>query len=130
MPAPDEIRDPTAQARGMLTTDPLGPRRPTAREILREIQPLVEVIPVAGPPAAALLGPWLLLALMLTGPFALLVTLAVLVAFGALLVAAAAALLASPYLLVRRLRAHREPEAQARAVTAGLVGAPPGSVRA
>jgi hypothetical protein len=71
-----------------------------------EIVPLVDAVAGYGPPVFLLAGPWVLFALMLSGPFALLV---VLVAFMVLaataLVAVAGVVLAAPYLLVRRHRA-------------------------
>ncbi|WP_028067633.1 hypothetical protein [Solirubrobacter soli] len=75
----------------------------TLREIVDETEPLSGAVPVYGPPVALVAVPWLLLALMLTGPFALLVTLAVALVVAALLVAAVGALLAAPFVLVRRL---------------------------
>jgi hypothetical protein len=74
---------------------------PTVGERLDEILPLIFFVPVAGPPVIVLLGPWLLLALMLTGPFLLLVTFALACV---LLVVTTAAIVAPPYLLVRHLR--------------------------
>ena len=77
--------------------------RPTAGARLDEILPLIGVIPVAGPPAILVAGPWLLLALMLAGPFALLVTFVVLLAAAAALIGLIGAILAAPYALVRHL---------------------------
>jgi hypothetical protein len=68
---------------------------------LRELVPLIDAIPFYGPPALLFGLPWALFALMLVGPFAVLVTIVVvLVAAGLLLLA----LVASPYLLFRHLR--------------------------
>ena len=81
--------------------------QPTGREVIERFAPLVLAPAYYGPPALFLVGPWLLLVLLLIPPAALMIT------FGLVLVAAAAALgalaavLASPYLLVRQLRAHR-----------------------
>ena len=85
---------------------PLSPvsKRPTAGAILDEILPLIGVIPVAGPPAILVAGPWLLLALMLAGPFALLFTLAAVLVAAAALIGLIGAILAAPYLLVRTVR--------------------------
>jgi hypothetical protein len=69
--------------------------------MLDETVPLIGAPAFAGPPVIFLAGPWLLLTLMLTGPFLLLVTLALL---ATILVAIPAAILAPPYLLVHRLR--------------------------
>jgi hypothetical protein len=58
------------------------------------------------PPLVFVAGPWLFLGLVLSGPFVLLLT----VILTALVVTALpVALAALPYLLVRRLRAEREP---------------------
>lgn len=73
---------------------------PSFEERLGEILPLVGVVPVAGPPVIFLV-PWVLIALMLTGPFLLLVTFAL---AAVLLAIITAAVLAPPYLLVRHLR--------------------------
>lgn len=54
-----------------------------------------------GPPITFLLGPWPLLVLLLIGPFALIVTIMVVLAVGAPVLAAVAAFVASPYLLIR-----------------------------
>ena len=94
----------------MVITEPSPSKSSGARGVLDELLPVIDVVPVAGPPVLFLAAPWLLLVLMLAGPFALLVTLAVLVVATVLLVALAAAvagaLLASPYLLARRVIAH------------------------
>jgi hypothetical protein len=121
------------QARGMHSTDLIEPRaassgaRPDARpsasdaptvgEVLGEIIPVVGVVAGAGPPVVFVLGPWLLLALMLAGPFAVLVTLVV-----AMLVAAglAAAIVAVPYLLIRVVHRHRAGHALTGGRTAAL----------
>jgi hypothetical protein len=70
----------------------------------RDISPLLEAVPVAGPPAVLLAGPLVLFALLLAGPVALLVTLVVVAAAVAALLAVIAAIVASPYLLFRHLR--------------------------
>jgi hypothetical protein len=81
-------------------TRPPDSEPPIVGEMIDEIVPLIGVVPVAGPPVIYLAGPWVLLALTLTGPFLLLVTFA-LAAMS--LVAVTAAILAPPYLLVRHL---------------------------
>jgi len=98
---------------------------PTFGEILDEILPLVGVVVVAGPPVVLLAGPLVLGALMLAGPFALAATM-VLVLVVALVAAAAllaltGAVVATPYLLARRLREHREGHAHIGAPAAQLV---------
>jgi hypothetical protein len=76
--------------------------RPTVGAMFREILPLIGAIPVAGPPGILLAGPWILLALLLAGPVALLVTVVIVLLVAALLVVALAVI---PCLLVRHLRA-------------------------
>jgi hypothetical protein len=58
------------------------------------------------PPLALLFGPWILLGLVLSGPFLLLLT-AVVVALT--LAAVPVVIVATPYLLIRRRRAQRDP---------------------
>jgi hypothetical protein len=70
-----------------------------------ELDPLISVIPVAGPPAVLLVGPLVLFGLLLAGPFVLILTIAAVLAAAAALVAIVGVVLASPYLLVRHLRA-------------------------
>jgi hypothetical protein len=91
----------------MHTTDPIaagasGP--PTLRDFLTELVPLVGTVFVAGPPVLLAWAGTVLFALMLAGPFALLVTLVVAFAAAAALVALAGAILATPYLLIRHFR--------------------------
>src|SRR5918995_1611689 len=74
---------------------------PQTRDMLAEITALIDFVPFYGPPAVFLLGPWLLLVLVLAGPFAVLLTLV------ATALAAIVAILAAPYLLVRRLHRTR-----------------------
>jgi hypothetical protein len=81
------------------------PKHPTVIETLQAVVPLFFFVPVAGPPAILLVGPLLLLVLLLVPPAACLITLTIVLALGAGLLAALGALLASPYLLVRHLRA-------------------------
>jgi hypothetical protein len=87
-----------------------------------EFLPLIGVILVAGPPVILIAGPWLLLALMLSGPFALLV------AFGAVMVATAVLLatLAGTFVMastvVRRL--HRTDRVSPAAGVPGAQAAP------
>jgi hypothetical protein len=76
--------------------------------MLAEIAPLIDCIPVDGPPLVFLLGPWLFLVLLLAGPFACLLAIVVsIIVTAAVLAAVTAAILAAPYLLVRHLRRHR-----------------------
>ncbi|MGZ6635911.1 MAG: hypothetical protein ACXVHB_27785 [Solirubrobacteraceae bacterium] len=91
----------------MLTTDPItthasGP--PSLGDQFAEVLPLVGTVFVAGPPVLVAWAGTVLFALMLAGPFALLVALVVAVAAAAALVALAGAIVATPYLLVRHVR--------------------------
>ena len=86
---------------------PPGTERPAFGEMVAETVPLVGAIAGYGPPVICLAGPWFLLALLLSPPFALLLTFVVVLLGAVALVAAlTAAIVAAPYLLVRRLRAH------------------------
>lgn len=76
-------------------------RFPPREERLGEIVPLICAVPEAGPPVIFLIGPWVLFALMLTGPFALLV---IFVLAAVILVVIAAAIVVPPYLLIHQLR--------------------------
>jgi hypothetical protein len=75
-------------------------------EMLAETVPLVDVIPGFGPPVA-LAVPGLLFVLALAGPFALVFTFVVVLVAAALLVLLVGTILASPYLVVRRLLRRR-----------------------
>ena len=91
----------------MHTTEPStptasGPR--TRGDLLADVLPVFETVYVAGPPVLVAWAGTVLFALMLAGPFALLVTFVVVLAAAAALVTLAGAILASPYLLVRHLR--------------------------
>ena len=74
----------------------------TVSEMLGEAVSLLCFVAWYGPPVVFLGAPWLFLALILAGPFAVLVTLVVALVAAAALVAGIAALLATPYLLIRR----------------------------
>ena len=89
--------------------------------MLRETLPLIGVIPVAGPPVIVVAGPWLLVGLMLAGPFALLLTIVVSCAAAAALLRLAVAVLALPYRLVRDLRGLHAPRPSVRVPPARLV---------
>ena len=80
-----------------------------------------------------MLGPWLLLVLLLIGPFALIFTILLVLAVAAGLVAVFVAMIASPYLLIRHLHAHAMVHAKPRAplhpfrkhrVSSGRLGSP------
>ena len=98
-----------------------GPRhgdRPTWVERIAETAPIIDAPAYFGPPVSFVLGPWLLLLLLLIGPAALLITLVLAFVLAAGALAALVALLASPYLLVRHLRA-RHPAWRHRFAFAG-----------
>jgi hypothetical protein len=87
-----------------------------------EIIPLVGAIAGYGPPVIFLAGPWLLLGLMLAGPFAFLLTLvAAMLVAATVVVALVAAILAVPYLVVGRLRGIRARRALGNRRAAQLV---------
>jgi hypothetical protein len=91
----------------MHTTEPFTPtasRPPTLGEEVAELDPLIGTVFVAGPPVLLVWAGTVLFALMLAGPFALLVTFVVALAAVAAVVALAGAILASPYLLIRHFR--------------------------
>jgi hypothetical protein len=83
-------------------------RLESVAEVVDETAPLIDVVPVYGPPVLLFVGPWLLTGLLLAGPMALLFTLVVALLAVAACVTMVVALLASPYLLVGRLRRRRE----------------------
>lgn len=85
---------------------PAPPANPSFGDALDETLSLVGLVPVAGPPLVLLAVPWLLFGLMLAGPFALLFALIVLIVAAWALVGLIGAILAAPFLLVRRLRGH------------------------
>jgi hypothetical protein len=90
----------------MHTTEPLtptAPGSPTFGEMVAEVLPLVGAVYQAGPPIFLAWAGIVLFALMLAGPFALIVTLVVVLAAVAGLVALAGAILATPYLLIRHV---------------------------
>ncbi len=143
------------QARGMTTTEMIGPRdapdgvdagtppdpsepaeragdaplhaRPSSPEYPAhdggpgELVGLSGAVPGEGPPVILLAVPLVLFALALTGPFLLPLTLVVLLVASAVLVALAGAIVASPYLLVRRFRSHRLPRRHRSAPAAQFV---------
>src|SRR3954452_25420291 len=77
------------------------------RETLVESATVVGAPAFFGPPVSFLFFPWLLLVLFLIPPFAVAFTVELVLAVGAALLAALAVLIASPYLLVRHVEAHR-----------------------
>jgi hypothetical protein len=89
---------------------PAASERPTAGELLQRVVPGIFFVPVAGPPAVLLLGPWLILVLLIIPPAAFLITLGLVLVAGAAVLAALGALIASPFLLVHHLRARQPVE--------------------
>ncbi|MQA76387.1 MAG: hypothetical protein GEU88_19030 [Solirubrobacterales bacterium] len=69
-----------------------------------------------GPPLVLVAGAWLFLALLLFPPFALLFALAIVVLGAAVLVGALGAIAATPFWVVRHLRAVRARHATSRVV--------------
>jgi hypothetical protein len=110
----------------MTSTEPY----PTFDDAVRETIPLLDVVPVAGPPAIFLLAPWLFLVLVLVGPFAVLVTLTVVFVAALALVALAGAIVAAPVVVahhvIARARSHHWhidwSRRRMHAVRAGVVG--------
>ena len=91
----------------MYTTEPFTPTAsgpPTLGDEVAEVFPLVDTVFVAGPPVLLAWAGTVLFALMLAGPFALLVTFVVVLVAAAAVIALAGAILATPYLLMRHLR--------------------------
>ena len=93
---------------------------PTVGELLEDTLPIIDTVYVAGPPVLLLWAGTVLLALMLAGPFALLVMVVVALAVATALVGLAGAIVASPFLLARHMHARR----QRRAVSAPARSAP------
>src|SRR4051794_40799189 len=94
--------------------------RPTFREMLDDVLPVIGVVFVAGPPVIFVAGPWLLLVLMLSGPFALVVAFVVVGLVAGALLATPGALVVAPFVLVRR------PPRRYPAARATRVPPPPG----
>ena len=96
------------------------PAEPTFGQMIAEIVPLVGTIAGYGPPVIFLAGPWLLLGLMLSAPFAVLLTLIAAMALAAtVLVAVAAAFYAivtAPFRLMRWARSVRDADRAAQLV--------------
>ena len=113
----------------MQNTEPLTPTAsgpPTLRDAVAEIDPLIGAVYVAGPPVLVAWAGTVLFALMLAGPFALLVTLVIAFAAAAAVVTLAGMILAAPYLVVRHVRlrlAQRRQVSEAPAPIATVVAA-------
>jgi hypothetical protein len=78
-----------------------GSELPTWAQRLGETAPLLSAPAFFGPPLISLLGPWLLLVLVLIGPFALILMTLVVIAAAAGVLAALLYVIAAPFLLVR-----------------------------
>src|SRR5436305_6216307 len=100
--AEESRHEPDTQDRAGASSD-----RPTVSELLQRVVPGIFFVPLAGPPVFLLLGPWLLLVLLIIPPAAFLITLVLVLAVAAGVLVALGALIASPYLLVRRLLARQ-----------------------
>ena len=104
-----------------MNTTASSPERQAVGDMVRELAPLAEAVAGYGPPIITL-GPWLLFALMLAGPFAFLMTLlAAMLIAATVLIAIAAAIVAVPYLLVGRIGALRGRHAVSRVRRTGAV---------
>jgi hypothetical protein len=121
----------------MHTTEPITPTAsgpPTLGDMVAEIVPLIGAVYQAGPPVLVAWAGTVLFALMLVGPFALLVTLVVALAAAAGLVTLAGAILATPYLLIRhfgrRLAERRHVSRAERAAKRPAIAALAGSMTA
>ena len=107
----------------MQNTEPLTPIAsgpPTLRDEVTEVGPLIGTVFVAGPPVLLAWTGTVLFALMLAGPFALLVTLVIAFVAAAAVVTMAGAILATPYLLVRHVRQRLANRRRATVVSAPM----------
>lgn len=84
-------------------------------QVFDETTPGIGAPAFFGPPVSFVLVPWLFLVLLLMGPFALVVTLVLVLALAAGMLALLVAVIASPYLLIRHLHAHGTVHAKPRA---------------
>jgi hypothetical protein len=74
--------------------------------LLNATAPVVDAPAFYGPPVIFVVGPWLLLVLLLIGPFALILTVVLALVVVAGLLTAFLTVIASPYLLIRHLHSH------------------------
>jgi hypothetical protein len=89
--------------------------RPTWAELLDERMAMIGAPAFFGPPIIFVLGPWLLVVFLLIGPLALLLTGLLVMAAATGLLAVLAAVIASPYLLIRHLHARGRLRVEPRA---------------
>jgi hypothetical protein len=85
---------------------------PTLRDIVADVDPVIGTVFVAGPPVIPAVTASVLFGLLLAGPFALLVVIVIAIVAAWALVALVGAILVSPFLLARHLRAHRQAHAE------------------
>ena len=106
--------------------DALAPQPQMFGQLLDAVSAITGVPAFYGPPISFVLGPWLLIVLLLIGPAALLITFVLLAIITAGVLVALVGLVASPYILVRHLRARRRRVISARgpADTAPVVSEP------
>jgi hypothetical protein len=104
-PGGSHTAEPSTEARA--DAHPSSAEHPGRGDVLREIVPVVGVVAVAGPPVVLLVGPLVLFALIVAGPFLLMLTFVAVLIASTVLVALIGAILASPYLLVRHVRERR-----------------------
>jgi hypothetical protein len=98
----------------------------SVRDMLGETTTLLCFLAFYGPPIVFLAAPWLLLALMLMGPFTLVLMLVVALLAAAALIAGLVALVAAPVAIIRSRRAARTADLSVtpshRAVLSGQAG--------
>jgi hypothetical protein len=107
----------------MYTTEPFTPTASgpsTLGDQVAEVLELVDTVVVAGPPVLLAWAGTVLFALMLAGPFALLVTFVLVLVAAVALIALAGAILATPYLLMRHLRVRLAKRRRASEVSAPI----------
>jgi len=85
---------------------------PTFGDIVTDVDPVIGAVFVAGPPVVPAFTASVLFGLLLAGPFAVFVIIVVAIVAAWALVALVGAILASPFILVRHLRAHRPERAE------------------
>lgn len=90
-------------------------RRPIWGNVFEDAVPMIDAPAFYGPPVVFVLGPWLLMVLLLAGPFALFLMVLLALAAAAGLMAVFVAMIASPYLLIRRLHSRRTAREKRRA---------------
>jgi hypothetical protein len=96
-----------AQAEIRRDAHPREAERPTFGEVVDETIALIDFVGPAGPPVAFVSIAYLVFVPMLFGPILLLVTLAAVALIAVVLVVLAGAIVATPYLLLRRLQGRR-----------------------